>query len=118
MFPIETDPICGVNIVSDLLGIKPKPDLPITVLGWITTCSEICEHSIKTPDPIKVFFPILQFLDIVTLSEIYTPSSIVTPSSIKEKGPILTFLPIIDFLSIIALGWILWLSACKSYLLK
>ena len=70
LFPIKTDPICGVRVVWDLLGIKPKPDLPMTVLGWIITFFKICEHSIKTPDPIKVSFPILQFLDIVTLSEI------------------------------------------------
>ena len=30
--PIKRPPICGVNFVSFLLGIKPKPILPKTVL--------------------------------------------------------------------------------------
>ena len=80
--PIKRPPICGVKYVSFLLGIKPKPILPKTVLWDTLTFLLKVEHSIKTPEPIKQSFPILQFFEIVTRSDMYELSSIITPSQI------------------------------------
>ena len=65
--PIDTAPICGIKVVSDLLGTNPNPDLPITLLCNILTSSSIIEHSIKTPAPIKELLPTEQLKEILTL---------------------------------------------------
>ena len=58
--PIKTPPIWGIKCVFDLLGINPKPDLPITVFDDIFTFLSIIVYSITDPTPKKHPLPILQ----------------------------------------------------------
>ena len=62
-----TLPICGVLIFFCLIGIKPKPLIPILDPSFICTYGPIKEFFIETKEPMTQLFPITTLLSIMVL---------------------------------------------------
>ena len=65
-----TLPICGVLRFFCLIGIKPKPLVPIFEPSFMCTLEPINEFLITINDPITQFSPILTLLSIIVLLDI------------------------------------------------